>query len=153
MPAPDAPPQPKRSERELETFGMVDEYIARFGKSVDAKLDPLDRDGFTDIRHGSVVIGVNVVPKRGVLLLLVRMADRPPRAREREARIYRELLEMNFLSTGDCTFAIDDQQGAIYLRAMRRLDGLDYSEFEGLLMMIAQVAEDMSPRLSELLDG
>jgi len=138
----------KRTQEELSAFGLVDEYIARFGATVSCKLDPLDRDGFTDIRHGAVVIGINVVPKRGVLLLLVRMGDLPEQG---EARIYRKLLELSFLATVDCAFAIDERQGAIYLRAMRRLDGLDYAEFEALLTSTAQVAEDMAERLDALL--
>ncbi|MDD9933408.1 MAG: CesT family type III secretion system chaperone [Myxococcales bacterium] len=148
MESPNGDPPRIRTEEELAAFGLVDEYIERFGDTVAANLDPLDRDGFTDIRHGAVLIGVNVVPKRGVLLLLVRMGELPA---QDEARVYRELLELNFLSTGDCTFAIDDRQGAVYLRAMRRLEGLDYTEFEALLLMIAQVAEDMSSRVKSLL--
>ncbi|MGD8861654.1 MAG: CesT family type III secretion system chaperone [Myxococcales bacterium] len=137
-------PPRKRSEAELATYGMVDEYLARFGEAVEAQFDALDRDGYTDLRYGQLVIGVNVVPSRGVLLLLVRMGELPATDC---SELLHTLLELNFLATGECAFAIDEAKEAVYLRAMRRLEGLDYAEFEGLLQTVATVAEDMSSRL------
>jgi hypothetical protein len=67
----------------------------------------------------------------------------------REA-FYRRLLELNFLVTSDGAFAIDKDRDAVYLRALRRLSGLDYEEFEDLLHTIASVADEWDDRLAEL---
>ena len=57
--------------------------------------------------------------------------------------LYRKLLELNFLSTRSCSFAIDSQRELVYLRAMRPLDGLDYDEFVDLLKTAAAVASKL----------
>jgi hypothetical protein len=125
----------------------VNEYIKRFGEAVGVELHPLDADGYTDMRHGAVVIGINAYVKRNVLLILARLgkASCPP-----TAELYRRLLELNFLATRSCCFAIDEQTQRIYLRAMRPLDALDYEEFVDLLETVAAVAESMQATVPEL---
>jgi hypothetical protein len=128
---------------------LVNEYIKRFGEAVGVELHPLDADGYTDVRHGAVVIGINAYVKRNVLLILARLgkASCPP-----TAEMYRRLLELNFLATRSCCFAIDERTGRIYLRAMRPLDALDYEEFVDLLETVAAVAESMQTTVPELSD-
>ncbi|MDH5674656.1 MAG: type III secretion system chaperone [Myxococcales bacterium] len=121
----------------------IDDYLHRFGESVGAEFDRLDDEGYTDIRHGELAIGINVIAESDVLLLLVHMGEPPDGA---GVDYYRGLLELNFLSTGDCAFAIDRASGAVYLRALRRLEGLDYEAFESLLQNTAAIAEDMAAR-------
>jgi hypothetical protein len=126
---------------------MVNEYIRRFGESVSVALHPLDADGYTDLRHGSLLIGVNAFVDRNVLLILARMGRVP----EHESiALYRKLLELNFLRTRDCCFAIDEQRQLLYLRAMRSLEGLDYEEFSGLLETVAGVATKLRSQMPEL---
>jgi hypothetical protein len=128
---------------------MVNDYIRRFGESVSVELHPLDADGYTDLRHGSVVIGVNACVDRDVLLILARMGPVPAAERE-SVGLYRKLLELNFLATRSCCFAIDDERKILYLRAMRTLDGLDYEEFVDLLETVAAVGNKMRDRVPEL---
>ncbi|MEM9195247.1 MAG: YbjN domain-containing protein [Myxococcota bacterium] len=126
---------------------MVNDYIRRFGEAVGVDLDPLDEDGYTDVRRGSATVGINVLQEHGILLFLSRIMDVP--SGDREA-FYRRLLELNFLVTSDGAFAIDKDRDAVYLRALRRLSGLDYEEFEDLLHTIATVADEWDDRLTEL---
>lgn len=132
-----------------DATAMVNDYIKRFGAAVSVELHPLDADGYTDVRHGSIVIGINVFLERNVLLILARMGKLP----EHNAQaLYRKLLELNFLATRSCCFAIDEQRKRVYLRAMRSLDALDYAEFADLLETVASVAETMRGKLQELSD-
>ncbi len=137
-----------------EANEMVNDYIARFGAAVDVELDPLDDDGYTDVRRGSATVGINVLHEHGILLFLSRIMDVPRDSNAgggtggREA-LYRRLLELNFLVTSDAAFAIDKDKDAIYLRALRRLSGLDYEEFEDLLHTMASVADEWDDRLAQ----
>jgi hypothetical protein len=132
-----------------DPIDMVNDYIKRFGESVSVELHPLDADGYTDLRHGSVVIGVNACVDRDVLLILARMGPVPIPEHESVA-LYRKLLELNFLATRSCCFAIDEERKILYLRAMRTLDGLDYEEFVDLLETVATVGNKMRERVAEL---
>jgi hypothetical protein len=126
---------------------MVNDYIRRFAEAVGVELEPLDEDGYTDVRRGSATVGVNVLTEHGILLFLSRIMDVPSTDRE---SFYRRLLELNFLVTSDGAFAVDKDKNAVYLRALRRLSALDYEEFEDLLHTIATVADEWDDRLSEL---
>jgi hypothetical protein len=128
---------------------LVNDYIKRFGEAVQVELHPLDADGYTDVRHGAVVIGINAYVDRNVLLILARLgkAPAPP-----NLALYRRLLELNFLATRSCCFAIDEQTQRVYLRAMRPLDALDYAEFVDLLETVASVAETMRATVPELVE-
>jgi hypothetical protein len=55
---------------------------------------------------------------------------------------YRRLLELSFLATSDAAFSIDAQKDEVYVRALRRLSGLDYEEFEDLLDTVGKVADE-----------
>lgn len=126
---------------------MVNDYIERFGRSVGAQLSPLDDDGYTDVRRGSTTVGINVLEEHGILLFLSRIMELPRGDRE---AFFRRLLELNFLVTSDAAFAIDKDEDAVYLRALRRLSGLDFEEFEDLLHTMATVADEWNARLAEL---
>lgn len=130
-----------------EQLDRISDYIRRFGRSVGADLHPLDATGYTDLRHGDLVIGVNAFVERDVLLILVRMCKVPDTQRE---ALYRRLLELNFLSARSCSFAIDAERELVYLRAMRPLDGLDYEEFVDLLKTAVAVAGKLRARVPEL---
>ena len=129
---------------------MVNDYLRRFGESVGVQLDPLDEDGYTDVRRGSATVGINVLEEHGILLFLSRIMEVPKEGRE---GFYRRLLELNFLVTSDAAFAIDKDKDAVYLRALRRLSGLDFEEFEDLLHTMATVADEWDDRLAELFPG
>lgn len=126
---------------------MVNDYIGRFGKAVGVELDGLDADGYTDVRRGSATVGINVLHEHGILLFLSRIMEVPKESRE---AFYRRVLELNFLVTSDAAFAIDKEKDAVYLRALRRLSGLDYEEFEDLLHTMASVADEWDDRLAQL---
>lgn len=130
-----------------DALDMVNDYILRFGQSVNVELDPLDGDGYTDVRRGSATVGINVLAEHGILLFLSRMIPVPREGRE---AFYRRLLELNFLVTSDASFAIDKDKDAVYLRALRRLSGLDYEEFEDLLHTMASVADEWDDRLAQI---
>jgi hypothetical protein len=60
---------------------------------------------------------------------------------------YRRLLELSFLTSSDAAFAVDAQRDEVVVRALRRLSGLDYEEFEDLLDTVGKVADDWDDAL------
>jgi hypothetical protein len=133
-----------------ETFGdaraMVNAYIARYAAQSGAAIPPLDDSGFTQVRKGSVMVGVNALEDHGVLLFIapvMKLPKVPP------ATLYRRLLELSFLATADAAFAIDAQKNEVYVRALRRLSGLDFEEFEDLLDTVGKVADEWDDALKQ----
>ena len=122
----------------------INEYIERFGKERNLSLDPLDEAGIAHVQRGSALVSIHFVPSQGVLLLLSRIMAVPEEDRE---ALYRRLLELSFVATGDGAFAIDKKTDEIYLRALRRLEGLDYGEFEDLVHTVATIADDLDDKL------
>ncbi len=118
---------------------MVNAYIARFGERAGIKLEPLDASGYTQVRKGSASVGINVLDDHGVLLLLAPVMKVPITGRE---TLYRRLLELSFIATSDAAFSIDGQKDEIYVRALRRLSGLDYEEFEDLVETVGKVTDE-----------
>jgi len=118
---------------------MIDAYLKRFGERAGLEFDPLDSTGYTLVRKGSAAVGVNVLEDHGVLLFVAPLMTVPPIGRE---SLYRKLLELSFLTTSDSAFAIDSQRDEIVVRALRRLSGLDYEEFEDLLETVGRVADE-----------
>jgi len=126
---------------------MVNDYLRRFGEARGVELEPLDEDGYGEVHRGSAQVGINVLEDHGILLLLSRIMEVPKEGRE---EFYRRLLELNFLVTSDAAFAIDKDRDALYLRAHRRLGGLDFEEFDDLLRTVADLADEWDDRLAEL---
>ena len=122
----------------------INEFVQRFGKDRDLELDPLNEQGYTQIARGSATVRINVIDEHGVLLLISPVMPVPERNTE---AFYRRLLELSFLATSDAAFAIDKKTGMAYLRILRRLEGLDYDEFEDLLQTIAAVADEWDDKL------
>ena len=118
---------------------MVNSYLARFATRAGTRLEDLDETGYTQVRKGSASVGINVLDEHGVLLLLAPVMPVPPGDKE---RFYRRILELSFLTTSDAAFAIDGQKNEVYVRALRRLSGLDYEEFEDLLGTVGKVADE-----------
>lgn len=118
---------------------MVNAYLARFSERAGLELRPLDETGYTQTRKGSASIGVNVLDEHGVLLMLAPVCPVPKTGRE---ALYRKLLELSFLTTADASFAIDAAKDEVFVRALRRLSGLDYEEFEDLLDTVGRVADE-----------
>ena len=148
--------QDRESGRAYPTArAMVDDYIARFGDAVaravgqPTRFPPLDEDGYTSVVRGGATVGVNVLESHGILLFLSRIMDVPSRE---EALLYRKLLELNYLVTSDAAFALDKDSNSVYLRALRRLSGLDYEEFLDILDTVARVADEWQDRLRTLFE-
>ena len=118
---------------------MVNAYLARFAERAGSKLEPLDEQGYTQVKKGSASIGINVLDDHGVLLFLAPVMKVPATGKE---SLYRRILELSFLTTSDAAFAIDAEKDEVYVRALRRLSGLDYEEFEDLLDTVGKVADD-----------
>jgi hypothetical protein len=125
---------------------MVDAYLTRFGDRAGSKLEPLDSGGYTLVRKGSASIGINVLEDHGVLLFVAPLMAVPHTGRE---TFYRRLLELSFLTTSDAAFAIDGHRDEVVVRALRRLSGLDYEEFEDLLDTVGKVADEWDDALRE----
>jgi hypothetical protein len=123
---------------------MVNAYLARFAERSGIPLAPLDDQGYTQIRKGSASIGVNVLEDHGVLLFLSPIMPVPLTGRE---TLYRRLLELSFLTTADAAFAVDATKDEVFVRALRRLSGLDYEEFEDLLDTVGKVADEWDDAL------
>jgi hypothetical protein len=128
----------------------IDEYIQRFGKERDLELDALNEQGYAQIARGSATVRINVIDEHGVLLLISPVMRVPERNTE---AFYRRLLELSFLATSDAAFAIDKKTDMAYLRILRRLEGLDYDEFEDLLHTIASVADEWDDKLKAQFGG
>jgi hypothetical protein len=123
---------------------MVNAYLARFGQRSGALLETLDAGGYTLVRKGSASVGVNVLEDHGVLLLVAPVMTVPLTGGE---TFYRRLLELSFLTTSDAAFALDAHRNEIVVRALRRLSGLDYEEFEDLLDTVSKVTDDWDDKL------
>jgi hypothetical protein len=127
-----------------DATAMVNAYLARFADRAGTQLQPLDENGYTLARKGSASIAVNVLDDHGVLLLLAPVMPVPKNGRE---ALYRRILELSFLTTADASFAIDAAKDEIFVRALRRLSGLDYEEFEDLLDTVGRVADEWDDAL------
>ncbi|MFO0672058.1 MAG: YbjN domain-containing protein [Polyangiaceae bacterium] len=123
---------------------MVNAYLQRYGERAARRTEPLDESGYTQVRRGSAAVGVNVLDDHGVLLMLAPIMEVPADDRE---RFYRRLLELSFITTSDAAFAIDSQKDEVYVRALRRLSGLDYEEFEDLLDTVGKIADEWDDAL------
>jgi hypothetical protein len=121
---------------------MVAAYLQRFGERDGQPIQPLDETGYTQVRKGTASVGVNVLEEHGVLLILAPILAVSLVTESKKAGLYRRLLELSFLTTADAAFAIDAQKDEVYVRALRRLSGLDYEEFEDLLATVARVADE-----------
>jgi hypothetical protein len=122
----------------------VAEYIQRFSELIGVPIEPLDQDGFTQVARGSATVGINVVEQKGFILFLAPIMEVPPQNRE---ALYRRLLELNYLATEDGAFAIDQETGRVYLRALRSLEALDFEEFVDMLDTVARVADEYDDQL------
>ena len=127
-----------------DAFAMVNAYLAR----IDA--GPLDENGYTLVRRGSAGVAVNVLEEHGVLLLLVDVMPVPEKGRE---ALYRRLLELSFLTTGDASFAIDAARDEVFVRALRPLSELDYEELVELIETVGRVADEWDDVLKREFGG
>lgn len=127
-----------------ENRQRINEFIQRFGKERDLELDSLNDQGYTQIARGSATVRINVIDEHGVLLMISPVMRVPERNTE---AFYRRLLELSFLATSDAAFAVDKKTDMVYLRILRRLEGIDYEEFEDLLHTIASVADEWDDKL------
>jgi hypothetical protein len=118
---------------------LVNAYLTRFAARANKEIAPLDANGYSQLKKGSVSIGINVLEDHGVLLILAPIMPVPKTNRE---SLYRRLLELSFLTTSDAAFAIDHAKDEVYVRALRRLSGLDYEEFEDLVATVARVSDE-----------
>lgn len=119
---------------------MVNAFLSRFA----GPAQHLDAGGYAEVRRGSARVGIHVIEDKGTLTLLAPIMPVPKQGRE---ALYRRLLELSFLATSDAAFAIDAVREEIVVRALRRLSGLDYEEFEDLLDTVASVADMWDDRL------
>jgi hypothetical protein len=121
---------------------MVNSYLARFGERAGASLEALDASGYTLVKKGSATVGINVLEDHGVLLFVAPVMPVPKLSPVALEALYRRLLELSFLTTSDAAFAVDGDHDEIVVRALRRLSGLDYEEFEDLLETVGKVADE-----------
>jgi Tir chaperone protein (CesT) family len=119
-------------------------FLERFGRDRNLALPPLTADGVGSIQRGSAVVTIHVLPDKGVLLVLSKVAAAPVLDLARATR----LLGLSFLETGDAAFALHPQTGDLYLRILRGLDGLGYEEFEDLVHSIAKTADHWDDKLA-----
>lgn len=126
---------------------MVDAYLVRFAERAGTQLAPLDDTGYTTVRKGSAVVGINVLEDHGVLLILAPIMKVPKSGDQK--KLFRRLLELSFITTADAAFAIDEQKDEIFVRTLRRLSGLDYEEFEDLVATVAKVGDEWDDLLKK----
>ena len=126
----------------MSNLAVVSEYIHRFSQMIGVPIPPPDADGYTQVARGSATIGINILEQKGVLLFLAPVLDLKDVAADKQAALFRRLLELNYLETEDGAFAIDQQSGKIYVRSLRGLDQLDFEEFVDILDTVARTADD-----------
>jgi hypothetical protein len=131
---------------EQDTRARINEYLRHFGEERGIDLEPLSDEGVSSVQRGSAVVTIHVIHSQGVLLLLSRIMPTPEAQRE---AFFRRLLELSFVTTGDAAFAIEKETGDVYLRCLRRLEGLDYHEFEDMVHTVATVADQWDDRLHD----
>jgi hypothetical protein len=119
-------------------------FLDQFSRERNLTLPPLSPEGTGSIQRGSAVVTIHVLPDKGILLLLSKVA----RAPELDAARAKRLLSLSFTETGDAAFALHPQTGDLYLRILRGLDGLDYPEFEELVHSIAKTADAWDDKLA-----
>ncbi len=124
---------------------MVNAYLARLGEESGHEPTLLDPTGYAQVKRGSAYLGINVIEENGVLMLLAPVMKVPTKRRE---ALYRRLLELSFLATSDASFAIDGSKDIVYVRAFRRLSGLDYEEFADLVKTLGRVADEHDEALT-----
>ena len=129
--------------RFISARAMVDHYMERYGRKVGRPMPRIDASGRSEVRHGSVVVVVNVIEDHGVLVIHAPVGTVPATGRE---ALYQELLEASYLSTSDAAFAIDTTSSRLVVRALRRLSGLDYEELEDLIDTVGDVADEWDER-------
>lgn len=140
-------------QQQLDARTMIADYLERFSRDVsqasgvDIHFEPLDNEGYTSVARGSATVGINVLSEHGILLLLCTISPLPRNGAE---RIFRKLLELNYLDTSDAAFAIDKRSETLVLRSLRRLAGLDYEEFADLLNTVAAVADALDDQIREM---
>ncbi|MDX2090153.1 MAG: type III secretion system chaperone [Kofleriaceae bacterium] len=122
----------------------VGAFLDQFGRERNLTLPPLSAEGTGSIQRGSAVVTIHVLTDRGVLLLLSKVAKAPVLDADKAKR----LLSLSFVDTGDAAFALHPQTGDLYLRILRGLDGLDYTEFEELVHSIAKTADEWDDKLA-----
>jgi len=130
-------------EEAVDHKARVAQFLEQFGRDRNLMLPPLSADGVGSIQRGTAVVTIHVMADRDVLLLLSRVAEAPKLDATKATR----LLTASFVETGDAAFAVHPQTGDLYLRILRGLDGLDYTEFEDLVHSIAKTADEWDDRL------
>ena len=108
----------------------LNQLLKTFSKETGQAVLPIDDSNFTEFKTAGVRVRINFLNEAGVILVLVPIVRTPDNGLE---TFYRRLLEASFLSTGEIGFAIDKESDIVYLRAVRRIKHLHYSDFKKLL--------------------
>jgi hypothetical protein len=136
-------------EEVVDHNARVAQFLEQFGRERNLSLPPLSAEGVGSIQRGSAIVTIHVMPDRGVLLLLSKVAAAP----QLDAATATRLLTASFVETGDAAFALHPQSGDLYLRILRGLDGLSYGEFEDIVHSIAKTADAWDDKLKTELAG
>jgi len=137
-------------ENFADATSMVNAYLRRYvakfppSSSADDEVTSLDDGGYAQLQRGTVVIGINVLERQGVLMIFAPIMAVPALGRE---MFYRQLLELSFVRTSDAAFAIDAARDEVVVRCLRRLSALDFEEFEDIVTTIGNVAAEWQEKL------
>lgn len=138
---------PSSSRATSDSRATINGYICMFAQRVGADLDPLDSTGFSEFVCDQFTVGITANPEHDMLLMVVPMEGVNT---ELDGHVARALLALNFIETGPCSFAIDEEKQRLCLRVLRPLTGLSYQEFEQLLQAVAAIGRSMRGRLKRL---
>lgn len=122
---------------------MIDDYILRCVEKLSrlrkktVKYRLVDEDGYGVITFENVDVGVNVIEKGGVIVVLAELMEVPNHDQE---QFFRRLLELNFLETHEGSFCINKDNNTVCMKALRRIEELDYDEFEDIVDTIITVS-------------
>ena len=138
---------PTSSHAASDSRATINGYIRTFAQRVGADLDPLDSTGFSEFVCDQLTVGITANPEHDFLLMVVPMEGIKL---ELDGHVGRTLLALNFIETGPCSFAMDEEKRRLCLRVLRPLTGLSYQEFEQLLQAMAAIGRSMRARLNQL---
>ena len=128
---------------------LVQSYLSRFAERTNLGPLTLDEDDFVELRRGSAEIGVHVFDPKAVMMIYSPILSLQTLDTKKRLALYQKLLEMSFLSTGEASFAIQSSDEKVVVRSFRRIAGLDYTEFEGLLNNVGSVADRWDDELKK----
>jgi len=132
------------SDSEFKTsVKLINDYLKKFDSRISPLSEKMTGDmpmASTYLSYANIKTEVAVIkPKGQTWSDLIFSAAVCPLPKENLLPFYRQLLVWNNFQTDVAHFAINDQQGVVFMVMRRPVSGLDYSEFRHIVEKISSV--------------